>query len=164
MEPVMFKLCQIPRLSINTQASELYDESTFYDTFLRDLRQCQHEVIIESPFVTTRRLATLLPTLKKLKDQHTRVIINTRDPEEHESEYMRLQAHSAISQLQHIGIHVLYTVGHHRKLAIIDRSILFEGSLNILSQNDSCEVMRRVESTELAWQMARFIKVDSFIQ
>ena len=42
-------------------------------------------------------------------------------------------------------------------------AFLYEGSLNILSQNDSCEIMRRIESTQLAWQMARFIGVDRLL-
>lgn len=140
--------------------STLYDENTFYDRFNRDLKQCQQELIIESPFITNKRLSSLLLTLEKLKDRAVRVTINTRDPEEHDNNYLRYEAQQAIATLQHSGIHVLYTTGHHRKLAIIDRSILYEGSLNILSQNNSCEVMRRIESVQLAWQMARFVKID----
>jgi hypothetical protein len=56
-----------------------------------------------------------------------------------------------------MGVEILYTGNHHRKLAIVNRKILYEGSLNILSQSDSCEVMRRIESTGLAEQMIRFI-------
>jgi hypothetical protein len=59
---------------------------------------------------------------------------------------------------------VLYTAGHHRKLAILDRSILWEGSLNILSQNSSSEIMRRIQSAELAWQMAHFTKLDAHLR
>jgi hypothetical protein len=54
-------------------------------------------------------------------------------------------------------VKVLYTVKHHRKLAIIDDEILWEGSLNILSQNDSCEIMRRTVSQQVASEMVRFI-------
>lgn len=57
--------------------------------------------------------------------------------------------------MQELGITVLYTVKHHRKLAIIDGGILYEGSLNILSQIDSCEVMRRTVSQQLANEMVR---------
>jgi hypothetical protein len=145
-------------------ASTLYNENTFYDKFTRDLKRCQYEAIIESPFITSRRLSLLLPVLERLKARHVRITINTRDPEEHDDEYMRSEARSALSTLQHMGIHVLYTSGHHRKLAILDRRILYEGSLNILSQNNSCEVMRRTESAQLAWQMARFVKIDSFVR
>lgn len=143
--------------------SRLLDENSFYDTLLKDLRKCQSELIIESPFITNRRLTLLLPMLQKLKQRSVRIAVNTRDPFEHDDEYHRDEAHRAIAILQRIGVHVLYTTGHHRKLAIIDRHILYEGSLNILSQNNSCEVMRRIESVQLAWQMAKFVGIDKVL-
>jgi len=144
--------------------SSLYNEDNFYARFASDLKNCHSEVIIESPFVTNRRLDLLIPSLQKLKSKHVRVTINTRDPETHDDENMRRETQFALSKLQHMGVNVLFTGGHHRKLAIIDRSILYEGSLNILSQNNSCEVMRRIESTQLAWQMIRFVKIDDFVR
>jgi len=59
-----------------------------------------------------------------------------------------------------MGVHVLYTGGHHRKLVVIDRRVLYEGSHNVLSQNNSSEVMRRIESAQLAWQMIAFVGLD----
>lgn len=143
--------------------SELLNEETFYPALTKDLKSCQSELLIECPFITSRRLNQLLPTLQRLKEQRIRIVINTRDPQTNEDEYRREDANSAISKLQHIGVHVLYTGGHHRKLVVIDRKILFEGSLNVLSQNSSCEVMRRIESAGLAWQMVRFIGLDKYI-
>jgi hypothetical protein len=67
------------------------------------------------------------------------------------------------SLLQKLGAIVLFTGDHHRKLAIVDQRILYEGSLNILSQNDSCEVMRRIHSEQLAIQMIEFIGIRKFI-
>lgn len=75
---------------------------------------------------------------------------------------LRDQALMAIGQLQDIGIIVLFTKGHHRKLAIIDDDILYEGSLNILSQNDSCEIMRRIEDEVSTLQMLRFIGLEKW--
>jgi hypothetical protein len=161
---MMFKLLRRPSFSPELYASSLYDETTFYESFIRDLKRCRDEVIIESPFITSKRMDILLPVFEGLKSRHVRVIINTRDPETHDSLHMRSDAHRAVSQLQHMGIHVLFTAGHHRKLAIIDREILYEGSLNILSQNDSCEIMRKIVSAQLAWEMVRFVRVDQFIR
>jgi phosphatidylserine/phosphatidylglycerophosphate/cardiolipin synthase-like enzyme len=84
------------------------------------------------------------------------ITINTRDPQLHEG-VMQQYASSGITLLQDIGVEVLYTGNHHRKLAIVDEKILYEGSLNILSQSNSCEVMRRIESANLAAQMIRFL-------
>ena len=52
---------------------------------------------------------------------------------------------------------------HHRKLAIIDRQILWEGSLNILSQIKSREIMRRIEGDNYAQDMFNFLKLKRFI-
>jgi phosphatidylserine/phosphatidylglycerophosphate/cardiolipin synthase-like enzyme len=144
-------------------SSKLYDQNTFYPAFLKDLANCHSEVIIECPFITNRRLKTLLPTLEKLKARKVRIAVNTRDPRTHNEGYWQSDATDAISKLQHIGVQVLYAGDHHRKVAIIDRCILYEGSLNILSQNDSSEVMRRIESVPLAWQMVRFIRIDRLL-
>lgn len=143
--------------------SKLLNEDTFYPVFLKDLSKCQSEVIIESPFITSRRLAQLLPVLKKLKARRVRVVINTRDPNENDEVHWRNEVHQTIAHLQRIGVQILYTGGHHRKLAILDRKVLYEGSLNVLSQNRSSEVMRRVESVQLAWEMIRFTKLDQYL-
>jgi phosphatidylserine/phosphatidylglycerophosphate/cardiolipin synthase-like enzyme len=160
----MFNLFQRQTAPVDLLTSSLLDENTFYERFEKDLKPCQQELIIESPFITNRRLWHLMPALERLKKRNVRIVINTRDPEKHDDEYMQYEARQALTKLQHMGVHVLYTSGHHRKLAIFDRKVLYEGSLNILSQNNSCEVMRRIESVQLAWQMARFVKVDQYVR
>ena len=139
--------------------SVLFDNNTFYRAFERDLRRARQSVIIESPFITRRRMEHLLPLLMKLRHKGVRIVVNTRNPEDHNEEYA-IQAEDAVAAMQDIGIKVLYTVKHHRKLAIIDEEVLWEGSLNILSQGDSCEIMRRTVSDGLARQMLHFTKLD----
>lgn len=112
--------------------------------------------------MTYRRVFQLLPILRTLKKNRVRVVLNTRNPEEHIN-YMREESRSSLSLLLELGVHVIFTKSIHRKIAITDRNILWEGSLNILSQNDSLEVMRRTESSKLAWQMVRFSNLDERI-
>lgn len=89
------------------------------------------------------------------------MVINTKPVEEHNT-LLRNMAHDGIATLQYIGVQVIITGGHHRKLAIIDNNIIWEGSLNILSQNDSCEIMRRISSKQMAIQMLNFLSLDRF--
>jgi phosphatidylserine/phosphatidylglycerophosphate/cardiolipin synthase-like enzyme len=142
-------------------SSCLYDQKSFYKAFLRDLERAQSRVIIESPFITSRRMSVLFPILRKLRRNGVRIIVNTKPLDEHEA-FFKDQAVQAIAAMQAIGITVLLTVGHHRKLAIIDTDILWEGSLNILSQSDSCEVMRRIESRRVVDQMVEFVCIRSW--
>jgi phosphatidylserine/phosphatidylglycerophosphate/cardiolipin synthase-like enzyme len=142
--------------------SQLYDQDGFYKAFLDDLKKVKYEVIIESPFITTKRINSLLPVFKQLVERGKRIVINTKPLDEHEP-YYQVQAEQAIIALQELGVSVLLTRGHHRKLAVIDKRITWEGSLNILSQNDSCEVMRRIYSEQLANQMLAFLHLEKFI-
>lgn len=143
--------------------SELFDETTFYKKFLMDLRVCQREVIIESPYITISRMKTLLPAIEALIAKGVSVNIITRDPSEH-NETLALQSEAVIQVFEAMGVQVLLCNGnHHRKLAILDREILWEGSLNILSQTKSREIMRRIPEKQFALQMFHFLKFDRIL-
>ncbi|MEN9327798.1 MAG: hypothetical protein RI947_606 [Candidatus Parcubacteria bacterium] len=144
----------------NLERSKLFDETSFYKQFIEDLLNCKKEVIIESPYITSSRMELLTPIFKMLVDKGIKVHIVTRDPIEHD-EYMQHQATNEILNCCEIGVNITLLRGnHHRKLAIIDREILWEGSLNILSQNNSREIMRRIERKALAIEMLSFLNLQ----
>ncbi len=144
-------------------SSSLYDEKTFYQAFVRDLELSHQEVIIESPFITTSRMKMLSPVFKKLIDRGVRVYIFTRDPSEHSRSY-ELQSEAEIHKFEVLGVHVLICRGkHHRKLALIDQGVLWEGSLNILSQTKSREIMRRIIDPTTAQEMYNFLNYKKFL-
>jgi hypothetical protein len=87
-------------------------------------------------------MSQLYPVIRKAAVRGISFIINTRDPVAHDDR-MKAEAYRAVRALQDLDILVLYTSNLHRKVAIIDDSILWEGSLNILSHGGSAEVMRR---------------------
>lgn len=139
--------------------SKLYDEKSFYKAFIKDLKHAKKEVIIESPYMTTARVATLAPTLRKLVKKGVKVRVNTRFPGHHD-QLLRIQAWMATKTLKQIGVKVyFYYDYHHRKIAVLDSRTLYEGSLNILSQGHSSEIMRRIESEQLAKQMIKFLRL-----
>lgn len=144
-------------------SSRLYDETTFYQQFRLDLLRSSREVVIESPFIARERAGTLYSIFERLVDRGVRVYVVTRNPREH-SETMEEQSEAEICRFEALGVQVLLCRGnHHRKLAILDRQILWEGSLNILSQVKSREIMRRIESKEVATEMFTFLKFENFL-
>jgi len=149
--------------SLDLTSSILYDETTFYKQFSRDLSSAKEDVIIESPFISTSRMRALRPIFRKLINKGVKVFVVTRDPKEHNEEY-EVQSEDEIRYFESIGVQVLLCVGnHHRKLAILDRKILWEGSLNILSQTRSREIMRRIDSNQLTGEMFKFLKLEKWI-
>ena len=154
----LFKKNQPPVSSL--LKSELYDEKTFYNQFISDLKNCTSEVIIESPFITSSRMKILFPVLANLAANGVKIFIITRNPMEHDGRYA-IQSELEIQRFEHSGIQVLLCDGnHHRKLAILDRVILYEGSLNILSQTKSREIMRRIPEEQVVLQTFNFLGFD----
>ncbi len=143
--------------------TSLHDEKTFFSKFLTDLENSQNEVIIESPFITIARMKTFWPVFRRLLARGVKIYIVTRDPREHTDGYDD-QSEVEIQEFEAVGIQVLLCTGnHHRKLAIIDRNILWEGSLNILSQAKSREFMRRLEDGGFAVDLFNFIGYEKYM-
>lgn len=147
----------------NLFPSQLHTEKTFYLSFLDDLENCNEEVIIESPYITSERTSLFIPIFEMLLKKGVRIYVLTRDPKEHDLN-LETQSEEIIRTFEIMGVQTLLCVGnHHRKLAILDRKILWEGSLNILSQTHSREIMRRIENEEIAMEMFNFLKLGKFI-
>lgn len=156
------RLLERRRVANYTAMPRLYNEQTFYAAFERSLVLSQKEILIESPFVTRKRVLFLLPQLRSAVNRGVNVIVNTRDPREHE-EHMKREAEEAVRLLQNLGVTILFTGKLHRKLAIIDRRVVWDGSLNILSQQNSCEVMRKTVSSSYAQQLLTFTSMERFL-
>lgn len=144
-------------------SSKLYDQNTFDNQFMCDLRKARKSVIIESPFLRTARVEKFIPIFHRLKKRGMTILLNTKPLEEHDEIY-KLQVRKSLSLLQSAGVDVIFTVKHHRKLAIIDRQVIYEGSLNILSYHDSCEIMRRTLSVIGAKMLIDFIGLNKFME
>ena len=137
--------------------SDLYNERTFYKQFLKDISQAKRFIQIESPFITSHRIELFMSIFQRLLNKGIRIKIITRDPVEHD-ELARHQSTNEILLCMDLGIEVvLMKGGHHRKIAIIDEDILWEGSLNILSQTRSKELMRRINSRSEVSRMMNFL-------
>jgi phosphatidylserine/phosphatidylglycerophosphate/cardiolipin synthase-like enzyme len=147
---------------MNNYLSSLYDEKTFFKAFLKDLEKCQKEVIIESPFITSKRMESFWPIFRKLYNRGIKIFIITRSPLEHIKKN-EIQSERVIQEFEALDVQVLLcTNNHHRKLAIIDRNIVYEGSLNILSQIHSREIMHRLEGDSFAIDLFNYLNFGRY--
>ena len=154
----MFRFLFSRKSASGLLTSTLYNERTFFRAFYSDVRHSTTSVLIESPFLTIKRSQELGRVIKKLRKRNVKVRINTREPRHHTPD-LRGQAHESIKILKSAGARVYVCSDYrHRKLAVIDGHILWEGSLNIISQSKSQEIMRRTDSKQLATQMLRFTR------
>ena len=106
---------------------------------------------------------SLSSVLQSLVARKVKVYVLTRDPDDHNIN-LKQQAECEIRRFETMGIQVLISSEYsHRKLAIIDRKVLWEGSLNILSQTHSREIMRRIESETHAKECFEYVHLGKYI-
>jgi len=142
-------------------ASDLFNEKTFYHIFTDDLLSAKKEVIIYSPFVTKFRTDFYKPIIEKLRHRNIEIFIFTRPLEENDTIF-RPQIEHAMNNYEKQGVTIFYLGKYiHEKVAIIDREILWEGSLNILSHRASKEMMRRTADEDSAMQVISYLNLNN---
>jgi len=145
------------KFTLSHVQTELFDEHSFFKAFSNDMKCAKHSVIIESPYITARRAKEFSKLVSKIRN-NLNITIHTRIPSHHDSNLTK-QALLGIEILERIGISIIVCSDlRHRKFAIIDDEILWEGSLNMLSHSNSREIMRRTRSTDLCSQMIDFTR------
>ncbi|HMT55387.1 MAG TPA: phospholipase D-like domain-containing protein [Candidatus Saccharibacteria bacterium] len=142
-----------------THDSRFYNEKDFYDAFASDINSASSSVVIESPYLTERRARQYAKLIKRKAKSGVRIHIYTRNPLHHDR-LLAEQSNLACRILKDAGARVFVCDDmRHRKLAIIDAAILWEGSLNILSQSNSAELMRRTHCKEQALHVLKLLKL-----
>lgn len=142
------------------QKLKLFNERTFYRAFTIDMLEAKKEIVIYCPYVTKFRSEFFRRTFETLKKRNIAVFIFTR-PIEEVDYLMRNEVKCALKDYEELGACIFYLSGLiHEKTAIIDREILWEGSLNILSQRTSKEMMRRTVDEDSAKQVMTYLGLN----
>ncbi len=142
------------------QTTTIYNERTFYPAFTKDILKAEKEVIIYSPFITKHRADFFRKTFVRLRIKNIKLFIFTRPIGEHE-EYVQEEARAAAQIYENLGAKVVFLEGSiHEKVAVIDKKILWTGSMNILSQRSSRELMTRTEDEALTAQIISHLDLD----
>jgi ssDNA-binding Zn-finger/Zn-ribbon topoisomerase 1 len=137
----------------------LFSEKNFYPAFFEDLRRAKEEVIILSPFVSINRAGKFIEYFKILIRKGIKVKVFTR-PAKEQTGTFSLNGTEVINQMRSIGVEIAERKRMHQKVAIIDRSVAWEGSLNILSHRDSNEQMRRLPFSVAVGELIRLCELD----
>ncbi|GAB4222352.1 MAG: AAA domain-containing protein [Acidobacteriota bacterium] len=137
-------------------AAGAFTERTFYPAFSRDIERARESIVILSPFATEAGTARWADALRAAVARGVRVRVVTRPLQElgggETAEMAKL-----IRGLRELGVSVDLRARMHEKLAILDRRVLWHGSLNILSHRDTSESMLRLESPAACRQLGRFL-------
>ena len=146
----------------------LWDEQSFYPVFAEEVRNAKGQIVIFSPFMTRYRTSHLIDDFRQAVSRGVRIVCIVREPKDQGSISKSQDIYSLIDECRRVGIEIVTPVENrnlsdnfHEKLAFFDHSVVYYGSLNILSQNDSTESMMAMHKSEIVEEMRKKFMVDA---
>lgn len=136
------------------EPNTLHSEQSFYPALAADLQKATSSVVIFSAFATPEGLYRWFPLFSECLQRgvKTRIITRTLDNQTG-SEANKEELVGLLPLLRQSGIVFEMRPLPHEKVIVIDDEIVWHGSLNMLSQNKSNEVMTRTVSRSFAKEM-----------
>jgi AAA domain/PLD-like domain len=147
-------------LAEHVRVADIQDERSFYETFSDYLNQARQSIWIWAPWTTPKRVRSLLPILTDAVGRGVRVTLFVRDPgdwlqgrPEHQQHLADLR--SVLSTVVEINV-------MHQKIVVIDEKTVLLGSLNVLSQSWTREVMLVMQGAYFARKLLERERAEDF--
>ncbi|MCM1467307.1 MAG: DEAD/DEAH box helicase family protein [Alistipes sp.] len=133
-------------------ANSIFDIDNYAEIYERDLLEANREIIISSPSISAKKVDELLELLKEKQASGIPVRIVTWKPDMYgygDSGYwMELQ-----ERMRRGGFEMNLAEEYCQHYCIIDREVVWYGSLNFLGKEDSEDNLMRVCSKEIATEL-----------
>lgn len=130
----------------------IFDHQNFQAVYENDLAIARKEIVIVSPFVSKRRIQQVSPLIAAALHKQIKVVVMTRPVTDHKDD-KTLRA--IFTELESVGLQITFKSNIHQKIAIIDQSIVWYGSINLLGYGRSEETMMRLESANIARELLK---------
>ncbi|CAJ37592.1 AAA domain-containing protein [Methanocella arvoryzae] len=145
----------------------IYNATEFYRAFIVDIDHASSRIVIFSPFITRKRMDMLMNPLKAAVARGVKVHLiirnlkedKTRADKEKLIEELTLQGINAIIASDTNGVRSSF----HEKIALIDKTVFYFGSLNILSQTGNAgtsDYMFAFASPRTIEDLIRYFRID----
>ena len=134
------------------QANAIYDMDSYQAVYEKDLQQANKEIVISSPGINKAMVKRTLELVKIRQAAGVMINVITIPAEDYPEN--RIQATGQlIETLIQSGVTVKLISGMHEHYAVIDKEIVWYGSLNLLSRAKEEDNLMRVQSVDIATEL-----------
>lgn len=132
----------------NSQLNAIYDCESYAPVLHDDLARAEASIVISSPFMNAHKVGAYIRRLRPVQERGVKITILTWDSATGKTASVgRLEL---IGRLREAGIEVVLLSDCHQHFAVIDRSTVWYGSMNLLGKEESEDNIMRIVSEELA--------------
>jgi len=137
----------------------IFNQQSFLPVLFHDMELATKEILIVSPYLSRARVNQMKRLFLMAAVNGAGVVVLTRPPESFTDASMQ-KVEAIIADLQNSSVKVIVKEHIHQKFAVIDRRIVWYGSINLLSYGKSEESMMRFENREIAEELLMELEQD----
>jgi superfamily II DNA or RNA helicase len=134
----------------------IYSVEAFSDVFKADCGQAKNEIVISSLNLTIRRVSSMIPVLSGKIIDDVVITVFTKSIEENKENY-RGKVTECINRLNDAGVRTVCQENQHQRFAIIDRRIVWYGSVNPLGYANLDDNIMRLDDEEVAASLLELV-------
>jgi superfamily II DNA or RNA helicase len=135
----------------------IYESSNYQHNFEQDIENAGKDIIIASPYIRRDRLMQMVKLLSQSVLNGISVTIVARKLESAKANEVQTRKH-IIQSMQNFGITFVEIENLKQKFAIFDRSIVWYGSVCLLSASNNDESIMRLENIEISGELFSLLK------
>lgn len=132
--------------------NSIFDSATYYGTYRKDLESAKSSVIISSPGLGSSKVQDFIKLSAGLQERGVAITVLTLPPTSYPADAVPLQTRLSAS-LSEAGITVRSSERCREHFAVIDRSLVWYGSMNLLSREREDDNLMRLQSEEIAQEL-----------
>ena len=134
------------------ETNAIFDSDSYMSVFERDIAEADAEIVISSPGVSARSIRRMLKDLGERHDSGVKITLLTLPADGYPKERIG-KTKELLAKLTELGATVMEKPGIHEHFAVIDKEIIWYGSVNLLSNAKKEDNLMRVKSKEIAQEL-----------
>ena len=135
--------------------NSIFDSQNYFDIFEKDVVSASKSVVISSPSFSFKKVNWLCAESEHLQLRGVSVVVLTLDPEDY-PEDGRDQHKSHIEYLISSGVNLIPRHKYRERFAIIDKSLVWYGSMTLLSNEKEDDSLMRINNPAVAEELLEF--------
>ena len=141
-------------------ANSIFDSQNYFDVFEKDVVSASKSIVISSPSFSFKKVNWLCAESEHLQLRGVSVVVLTLDPEDY-PEDGRDQHKSHIEHLISAGVNVITRHKYRERFSIIDKSLVWYGSMTLLSNEKEDDSLMRISNPAIAEELLEFAVLQS---
>ncbi len=132
------------------EANAIFDLDTYEGVYLRDLHDAREEIVISSQTLNTPKVSQLIRMSEERPELNVTIVTWAPEVYKYGRDEVRIEL---MNRLKAAGFKLLTVEDNCERFAVIDKEIVWYGSMNLLSKADVEDNLMRVVSKDIAAEL-----------